>query len=68
VGSRIRDRGSAIPDTAYDDREERRVILGSERHAAETLGEAVRHDHGGSTYYVASPIARRFGRAFSLAG
>lgn len=64
VGSRLRDRGSAIPDPAYDDREERRVILGSERHAAKTLGEAARHDHGGSTYYVASPIERRF----SLAG
>jgi hypothetical protein len=74
VGSRIRDLGSEIPDRAYDDREERRVILGSERHAAKTLGEATRHDHGGSTYYVASPIARRASgyagslRAFSLAG
>ena len=66
IGARIRDRGSAISDHAYDDREERRVILGSERHAARTLGEAVRHDHGGSTYYVASPIARR--SSFSLAG
>ena len=56
VASRIRDRDSAIPDRAYDDREERRVILGSERHAAHTLGEAPRHDHRGTTYYVRSPV------------
>ncbi len=42
----------------YDTAEERRVITGSERHAARTLGEAVRLDHGGRTYRVRSPIAR----------
>ena len=47
---------SFTPDAHYDTAEERRVITGSERHAAQTLGEAVRHDHGGSTYRVASPV------------
>jgi hypothetical protein len=42
----------------YDDAEERRVIRGSERHAAETLGEAVRYDHRGDTYRVATPVSR----------
>ena len=48
---------SLTPDARYDTAEERRVITGSERHAARTLGEAVRHDHGGATYRVASPTA-----------
>jgi hypothetical protein len=42
----------------YDDAEERRVIAGSERHAAQTLGEGVRFDHRGSTYRVATPVSR----------
>lgn len=42
----------------YDNAEERRVIRGSEAHAARTLGEAVRFDHGGSTYRVATPVSR----------
>lgn len=42
-------------DAQFDTAEERRVILGSERHAARTLGESVRGDHGGATYRVASP-------------
>jgi hypothetical protein len=41
----------------YDTAEERRVITGSERHAARTLGESVRHDHGGSCFRVRSPIS-----------
>jgi hypothetical protein len=45
-------------DLRYDDAEERRVITGSETHAARTLGESVRHDHGGTTYRVPSPIVR----------
>ncbi|HEY1653857.1 MAG TPA: hypothetical protein VGF86_01950 [Candidatus Tumulicola sp.] len=40
----------------YDDAEERRVIRGSERHAARTLGESARHDHAGRPYRVRSPI------------
>src|SRR5665213_2946276 len=36
-------------DPRFDTAEERRVITGSERHAANTLGEAVRADHGGTT-------------------
>ncbi len=42
----------------YDTLEERRVICGSERHAAETLGEAVRFDHRGTTFRVATPVSR----------
>ena len=42
-------------DPRYDTAEERRVITGSERHAAHTLGEAARRDHGGETYRVATP-------------
>ena len=42
----------------YDTLEERRVIRGSERHAARTLGEAVRYDHRGSAYRVATPVSR----------
>ncbi len=45
-------------DARYDDAEERRVVLGSETHAARTLGESARHDHAGSTYRVPSPIDR----------
>lgn len=46
----------ATADPRYDNAEERHVITGSERHAARTLGEAVRHDHGGATYRVPSPV------------
>lgn len=42
----------------YDNAEERRVIRGSESHAAHTLGEAVRFDHRGTTYRVATPVSR----------
>jgi len=45
------------PVPGYDSAEERRVIAGSERHAAHTLGEGVRHDHRGTTYRVDSPTA-----------
>jgi hypothetical protein len=48
---------SLTPDAQFDTAEERRVIAGSERHAARTLGEAVRSDHGGSTYRVDRPTA-----------
>jgi hypothetical protein len=44
-------------DPRYDTAEERRVITGSERHAAHTLGEGVRSDHAGATYRVDSPTA-----------
>jgi hypothetical protein len=40
----------------YDTAEERRVITGSERHAAHTLGEGVRFDHDGTCYRVASAV------------
>jgi hypothetical protein len=45
-------------DAAYDNKEERRVICGSEHHAARTLGENVRTDHRGRTYRVATATAR----------
>ena len=48
---------SLTRDARFDTAEERRVITGSERHAARTLGEAVRSDHGGSTYRVDRPTA-----------
>jgi hypothetical protein len=44
-------------DPRFDTAEERRVITGSERHAAHTLGEGVRTDHSGATYRVDSPVA-----------
>jgi hypothetical protein len=47
---------AAVPDAHYDNREERRVITGSERHAARTLGEATRYDHTGTTFRTHSPI------------
>ncbi|MEO6912846.1 MAG: hypothetical protein ABI182_02340 [Candidatus Baltobacteraceae bacterium] len=49
---------SSIPDRHYDNKEERRVITGSERHAARILGESIRHDHGGTTYRVDAPTDR----------
>jgi hypothetical protein len=55
---RIADRLRDTPDPCYDNAEERRVITGSERHAAQVLGESIRYDHGGTTYRVASPVAR----------
>lgn len=47
-----------LPDARFDNREERRVILGSERHAARALGEDARRDHGGTTFRVATPVSR----------
>jgi hypothetical protein len=58
VAASIRDADSAHRSRAYDDLEERRVILGSERHAARALGEAARHSHAGSVYWVATPTSR----------
>ena len=52
-----------IGDRAYDNLEERRVVLGSERHAAHTLHEGVRYDHDGYCYKVAGPTLRRFAAA-----
>ena len=55
----LEDRLASIPDLDYDNAEERRVVLGSEHHAANTLHEAIRYDHSGVCYKVDSPIARR---------
>lgn len=54
IAGQLRDHALA----RYDDAEERRVIRGSETHAARVLGEDVRHDHRGSTYRVAGPTLR----------
>jgi hypothetical protein len=45
-------------DKQYDKREERRVIDGSEAHAAKTLGEDRRFDHKGTPFRTDSPISR----------
>ena len=45
-------------DFDYDNAEERRVVTGSETHAARTLGEDIRRDHAGRAYVVVSPVAR----------
>ena len=58
VRASILARGSRVHLARYDDAEERRVILGAERHAARTLGEDTRHDHAGRCYRVASPLGR----------
>jgi hypothetical protein len=47
---------AAALNRRYDTAEERRVIAGSERHAARTLGEGIRYDHDGRCYRVASPV------------
>ena len=49
---------SSQPVRKYDSMEERRVIRGSERLAARTLGEASRFDHRGNCYRVATPVSR----------
>ena len=50
---------SGTYDPKYDNLEEKRVITGSEAHAATTLGESIRHDHGGTAFVVSSPTAHR---------
>jgi len=45
-------------EPAYDNAEERRVITGSERHAARTLHEGVRRNHDGTLYKVREPAMR----------
>lgn len=62
AAERLRD----TPSKRYDTAEERRVIRGSERHAAHTLGEAVRTDHAGTCYRVANPISREPYRRVSV--
>ena len=57
--ARTYDRLQNLADRAYDSAEERRVITGSERHAARTLHESTRHDHCGRLYRVSSPTDRR---------
>lgn len=47
---------AGIADARFDNLEERRVILGSERHVARTLHESTRADHAGEAYRVTSPV------------
>ena len=54
----LEERLAEKPVTRYDTLEERRVIRGSEHHAARTLGESIRFDHRGSCYRVATPVSR----------
>jgi hypothetical protein len=58
VSDRAFDRLVAVPDRRFDNAEERRVIRGSERHAARTLHESTRDDHLGRLYRVAAPTRR----------
>ena len=58
IGERAFDLLVTIPDRRFDNLEERRVILGSERHAAHTLHESMRDDHRGRLYRVDTPIGR----------
>ncbi len=58
ANARVLSDGWNHPLKYYDDAEERRVIRGSETHAAQTLGEATRRNHAGECYRVASPIDR----------
>lgn len=55
---RLEARLDARASARFDTAEERRVILGSERHAARTLHEGTRSDHWGRCYRVASPTLR----------
>src|SRR5271165_19231 len=48
----LRRRGEARFDARYDNAEERRVVRGSEAHAARSLGEGQRYDHAGTLYTV----------------
>ena len=47
-----------VPWPSYDNLEERRVIQGPETNAAYTLGEGIRKNHYGTTYWVPTPTAR----------
>jgi hypothetical protein len=49
---------TAVRVPAYDTIEERRVITGTERHAARTLHESTRSDHRGFVYRVTGPTER----------
>jgi hypothetical protein len=55
---RAYDRLQDTYDYAFDSAEERRVIVGSERHAALTLHESIRRDHDGALYRVPAPVLR----------
>jgi hypothetical protein len=59
------ERDVAVRDKQYGNREERRVIEGSERHAANALGEDSRSGHRLDSqmdrYHTASPVSREPG-------
>ena len=58
VSDRAFDRLVNRRDEHFDNAEERRVILGSERHAARTLHEPARRDHDGTCFRVRGPTKR----------
>lgn len=58
VAPALEEKGSGRYIAGYDNAEERRVITGSEAHAALTLGEGLRYDHAGTSYRVHSPTER----------
>ena len=49
----------ATSDKKYDDKEERRVVTGSERQTAVANGEAIRYDHKGKDYYTEGPTSTK---------
>ncbi len=50
---------SEIYDAQYENKEEKRVIEGSEAKTARANGETIRNDHKGETYNTISPISIR---------
>lgn len=48
-----------INDSQYDNKEERRVITGSETETAKANKESIRKNHKGTTYNTTSPISTR---------
>ena len=44
-----------VKDSQYENREERRVIIGNETKTAKKLHQGIRNNHGGKTYPVKDP-------------
>lgn len=44
-----------VKDSQYENREERRVIIGNETKTAKKLNQDIRNNHGGKTYPVKDP-------------
>ena len=54
---KIHDERRNQKDKQYDNKEERRVITGSERKTAKANGESLRYNHKGKPYVTVSPIS-----------